>query len=408
MFVTAKRGVRHIGPVAAVGDVCIPGPGCAPRTRQHRAAIARLHRRPDFGLEFVRPHGLEDLILDLVCVGLPAITLGATAVVLKINEQRVLQSALPFQLRGDAPDAPIHGLDHRGIHLHALDFPLAVLNGVPLAHGGRHFPAGIKYAEFPRPFEPGLADDIVTGVVAALAAGDVLRQRMHGPVGARVGDIEEERFLRMFPGVILHELHRVVADGIRVIKLLRLVLRIVQRGNKLVVSTKGGRIVKTPRTGDRAVEPIEAALDWPVGVIRLQTLGRSDMPLASHVGAITCGPQHLGHRDRFPAQLTPITVEARVALHQADAGLMGIQAREQRSARGTTPRRVVELREADAVFRQRVQTRRGDFRAVAANVRIAHIVGENDHDVRLLLRCIHRILRCQRRDQQSGKECGDG
>ena len=223
-------------------------------------------------MEVVRPHGLEDLVLDLVGVGLPAITLGATSVVLEIDEQRVLQSALPFQLRGDAPDAPIHGLDHRGIDLHALDFPLAVLDGIPLAHGGRHFPAGIEHAEFPCPFEPRLPDGVVAGGVAALVAGDVLRQRVHGPVRAGVGDVEEERLLGMVLGVILHELHRVVADGIGVVILLRLVVRIVERGDELVVAAKRGRIVKTPRAGDRAVEAVKAALHGPVGVVRIGSL----------------------------------------------------------------------------------------------------------------------------------------
>jgi hypothetical protein len=73
----------------------------------------------------------------------------------------------------------------------------------------------------------------------------------------------------------------------------------------------------------------------------------------------------------------------RVAVdHAADAGLVGVEAREQRRARGAAAADVVELSEADAVGGEAVDVERGNLRAVAAEVGEAEIVGEEDDDVR--------------------------
>src|SRR5262249_4504808 len=61
--------------------------------------------------------------------------------------------------------------------------------------------------------------------------------------------------------------------------------------------------------------------------------------------------------------------------------LLRVKAGEQRGARGTAPRGVVKLREAQAIGRECIEARRGDFTAIASDVRKAHVVGENDDDV---------------------------
>ena len=54
--------------------------------------------------------------------------------------------------------------------------------------------------------------------------------------------------------------------------------------------------------------------------------------------------------------------------HVADAGLVGVDAREERGAGGAAATGVIELREAQAVLRQGVEVRRGDFAAVAPDI----------------------------------------
>ena len=61
--------------------------------------------------------------------------------------------------------------------------------------------------------------------------------------------------------------------------------------------------------------------------------------------------------------------------------LMGVKAGKQGRPRGTAARAVVELAESDAPLGQAVEVRRGDLRAVAADVREAHVVGHNQDDV---------------------------
>jgi hypothetical protein len=65
------------------------------------------------------------------------------------------------------------------------------------------------------------------------------------------------------------------------------------------------------------------------------------------------------------------------------ARLVRIKTREQRRPRGTTARRVVKLREAQPARRELVEIRRGNFRPVAADVGVPHVVRQNDDDVRL-------------------------
>src|SRR3546814_6981422 len=62
--------------------------------------------------------------------------------------------------------------------------------------------------------------------------------------------------------------------------------------------------------------------------------------------------------------------------------LMRIGAGEQRRTRRAAPRIVIELREGETVFRQRIDIRRRDFAAETAHVGKADIVEQDHHDVR--------------------------
>ena len=67
-----------------------------------------------------------------------------------------------------------------------------------------------------------------------------------------------------------------------------------------------------------------------------------------------------------------------------DARLLRIKSGEQRGARRTAARGVIELREAHTALRQRIQRRRGDFTPIATEVGLTDIVGHDENDVRPL------------------------
>src|SRR5438045_1982411 len=66
----------------------------------------------------------------------------------------------------------------------------------------------------------------------------------------------------------------------------------------------------------------------------------------------------------------------------ADASFMWIKAGEQRSTAGAAARVIVELREADSICGEAIEIWILDFAAVTAEVREAHVIRKDDHDVR--------------------------
>ena len=54
---------------------------------------------------------------------------------------------------------------------------------------------------------------------------------------------------------------------------------------------------------------------------------------------------------------------------------------QERGTRGTAASGVIEVREPETADGQRIKIRRGNLAAEAADIGIAHIVGEDDDDV---------------------------
>ncbi len=105
-----------------------------------------------------------------------------------------------------------------------------------------------------------------------------------------------------------------------------------------------------------------------------------DVPLAGVIRAIAERLQHLG-KQPSPRGAHPLAA-ALDARHGIAADFLGVVTGEDRRPRRPAAGRVVELREAQAVLCQGVEIRRGDLAAVAAGVGEAHVVGEEDQDIR--------------------------
>ena len=122
----------------------------------------------------------------------------------------------------------------------------------------------VDQPELRRLLEPGLADRLVPAVVLALVLRDVLRQGVHRPVGGGVGDVQEERLVRVVLGVVADEPDGVVGDRVGVVVRLRLVLRVGEGRDHGVVADQRRRVVEAAAAVDRAVEAVEPALERPV------------------------------------------------------------------------------------------------------------------------------------------------
>ena len=384
VLVFAERRVRDVGPAAAVGDESVRRAGHDAGAGAHGPAVARLHRRHDLRLEIVGAERLVVRGLDLLGVGLPTDRFGARAVVLEEENERVVELPLPFQLCHDTGDALVHAVHHCRIDLHATRLPRLVLHRHPILSLRRHLPVRAHQAELFRPCEPRRTKRPVAAVVFAAILHDVLRQRVHRPVRRGVGHIEEERLVGVLDGVLLQELHRVVGNRVGVIELLRPILRVVFRRDPAVAPAERGRIVEVSAALDRAVEFVEPALERPV-VVRVirRVLVFGDVPLAAHVGGVAGGFELLGDGWRVAAQVALVARQrAASAGHVTHAGLVRVEAGDQRRARRAAACRVIELREPQPIRGERIQRRRPNLAAVAAKVGEAHVIGEDDEDVR--------------------------
>ena len=175
------------------------------------------------------------------------------------------------------------------------------------------------------------------------------------------------------------ELRRIVADRIGVV----IVVGILRSNQRVVAGQRVG-VKETSGPVNRAIETIESALARPVVLARL--VGRSDrlgdMPLAGHVAAIARRAQHLGNGHATVVQVTTIAGVTTVVHHVADSGLVRVQPRHQAGPCRATAARVVELRETQSIGSQLVQSRRGDLASVTPDVRVPHVIGHDQDDVR--------------------------
>jgi hypothetical protein len=68
---------------------------------------------------------------------------------------------------------------------------------------------------------------------------------------------------------------------------------------------------------------------------------------------------------------------------------MRVKSGQQRSARRTTSRAIVKLREANAFARELVEIRRVDSAAVTTEVRKSHVIGHDEQNIRTRIRGVN-------------------
>ncbi len=103
------------------------------------------------------------------------------------------------------------------------------------------------------------------------------------------------------------------------------------------------------------------------------------VPFARVIGAVAERFQHFGQKSgprRPDALAAALDAGDGIAPH-----LLGVVSGQQRRSRRPAAGRVIELREAETVFRQPIKVWRRDFAAIASRIREAHVVGEDNENV---------------------------
>ena len=233
------------------------------------------------------------------------------------------------------------------------------------------------------------AHHVPTLVVLALVLGYVTGLGVERPVGGVERDVHEEGVV--LRGEVVEHVDGLLGDEVGGVEIIRNGIGV--DGLLVVYEREGVEVVAHAPDGSPML--LEAAvagigLDGCEGtvvervlvrepcqlfgaVVAADGLGARQVPLAAHAGAVACGEQSLGDGDA-------LGVEAYA--HARDAALLSIHAGEQRAARGAAATAVVELRETHSVVGEAVDVGRVDLAAEAAEVRVAHVIDHDEHDVR--------------------------
>ncbi len=227
------------------------------------------------------------------------------------------------------------------------------------------------------------AKDIPPGVVAAFILVDDRVGSFERPVRGVVGEIEKKR--RFVTIGFLQKLERKVGVDIGRVEFAVGPVRVFRDGLPVALDLQF------------AVEPnvafgedLEIAVDMKVGPVEPvepALLGQdalvlvTDMPFSTHQGSVARFAENLCQRGTAVVQAADVAGALVAVNHVPDARLVGIEAGQQAGPRGAAPRRVVEIGVTQTTLREGIEVRGLDLTAEAAEVRIPHIVRQDQNDV---------------------------
>ena len=205
---------------------------------------------------------------------------------------------------------------------------------------------------------------------------------MVGRVAGGERDIEEEGLV----GIGGHQLPQPLAGLIH--DVFRQVIALPFRRLDPLVPRDQFRVPLVCLARHKAVEAVETPLQGPVvvGAGGTRLVDGSQVPLARREGLVSVRPQHLGQVGRLAGSESPGVGKAVDHLrHPAHADAVMVAAGEQAGPGRRAERSDVEVRIAQSVGGEAVEGRGFDIGAVAAEVRVAHVVQHDHHDVRSLV-----------------------
>ena len=330
--------------------------------------------------------GLEDAVEELHLVHhteRPALLGGA--VVGEHHEHRVVELAEVAQPVDEPADLVVGVIEECGERLlQSARQPLLVLGkivpGVDAGIAGGELGALGDHPEFELAPEPPLAHDIPALVVPAPVLVEIAGRCLVWGVGGAERHVGEER--------------TVGADALRVgqhreqlvDQVFRHVVAVLGLGGRL------DRVVVAHQLGvelvglalEEAVEAVEAAAERPL----VERTGgralfhRGEVPLADAERGVARLAQHLGDRGGVVADVAELVRESGAEVRHGTHpdGVLRAPGQQRRSGR-RAQRRHVEVRELQAVGGERVDVRRVDVGAVAAELGEPGVVEQHQHDV---------------------------
>ena len=241
-----------------------------------------------------------------------------------------------------------------------------------------------------------LADHVAVGPLLAHARH--AQGRAERDVGHRVGEVEEERLL----AAPLDEVEGAEGVALRQLRLLR------QRRDGLAEAVPVEHLqlgVAASRYPEVVEGPHVVGVGQPVDLVEALLGGQerravAEVPLADHAGRVALLLQELGQG--LLLRVEPVASGG--AQRAEDADPLRVAPRQERGSRRAADRLGhVEVREAHALGGEPVQVRRLEaLRAVAPDVGVALVIGEDEHDVGRAL-----LLGAGRRRGAEGEHEGD-
>ena len=261
--------------------------------------------------------------------------------------------------------------------------PLLVIGqGVPRLDAGVARRAGSRRhnAALDLALQPRLADGVPAGIEPALVLVEKRLRRLVRRVHGAEREIHEEGFRRRERYVVGQELHRVI-DEVFVERIA--LLRRLRRRDMLVVAGQARPELVGQRL-EEAVVFLEAAsqrpvVEWTDG---RKLVGRGEVPLADRVGGIALLPEHIGNRCGVVADQAALRRKAAVGIGDGrHADSVVVAPGKQGCSRWRAERGRMEIVVDQPARCERVDVRRLDLAAVAAEAAEAHVVEEHHEDI---------------------------
>ena len=377
-LVEPERRVRSHGPAPGV-----VGHGLGPAQQVHPGEVG-----VDVGLAQE---------VDEVAAGPGLLALPGGAVVGREDDDRVVQLVQLGQSVEQPPDALVEAVDHARVDLHVPGEQglLGLGQLVPgadvvalLGVAGRQLGA---FGDDPQLLLTGEApgpDLVPARGVRTPVALDVAGLRVQRGVAGGVGQVGEPRLAGMAGPQLLPPGEAAVREVVGQVVPVGVAVDL----DHLVVAHQAVGVVQVREPVEDPVEALEAPLAGPrvlgAGGVEVGVLGQ--MPLAGHERGPARIPVDLRRGRRVLGQLHGVAGVAGVRVGDvADPGPVAVQPGEQGRPGRRAHRGDVEVRVADAPLRQGVHARGADLAAVAAEIRVAEVVDEDDQHVGRALGRLH-------------------
>ena len=293
-----------------------------------------------------------------------------------MREDGVVELVPVLELGDDPADPLVHLVYLCRVSLHAPGLPGFVGSVFPSRYfgiAGAELGSRFHDAELVLAPEAILAQLVPAGVEAALILVDVALRGVERPVRGGVRNVEEEGFV--LRRRTAEEADGLVGDGVGVVEIWVLGFML----DVGLAADQRPRFVEAAATCECSIEVVESPPCGP-GIVCVEGIG-CQVPLARYAGGVAVGGEDLGRGGAVAVQVALVSDGGIVPGEDANTGLVGVQAGQERCPRGAAAGGGVELGELGASGGQLVQVGGIDLATVGSQVGVPEVVSEDEHNV---------------------------